>query len=389
MLPTEIPTQVADAGMAIADIAVAVGIILAGVALGAGLYLLSLRIEERLEARRVPGVHLLENAIIAARWPIAIGVAVASVYIALHAVLGLEQVYPQIGDPRLPEVIAIVFVAWGMANYLSRLVRVYGEGRLPESGSEEGASLLDLAALGVKYLVWFVAILYLLIYLDISITPLIAGAGIAGIAIALAAQDVLSNLFGGVIILLDKPLRIGDKVRIDPYVGTVLRIGLRSTRIRTLDGQVATVPNNRITTNIVVNYTAGSGRTAVQVPVTVDFDADLAETRAALEEVAKSVPEVAPPGLGLEPGTAQIGELGRIGPVFVLTIPARDDADPLAVKDLVYGLVAAAAREGRISLGRDPGFGLGGRGGSTGRRLGGDAAREQYEERQGQDADRG
>jgi MscS family membrane protein len=89
------------------------------------------------------------------------------------------------------------------------MVRVYGEGRLPESGHEEGASLLDLVALGVKYLVWFIAILYLLIFLDVSITPLIAGAGSAATAIALAAQDVLSNLFGGVIILLDKPLRVG------------------------------------------------------------------------------------------------------------------------------------------------------------------------------------
>ena len=58
----------------------------------------------------------------------------------------------------------------------------------------------------MRYLIWFIAALYILNYLDISITPLLAGAGIAGIAIALATQDLLSNLFGGVIILLDRPL---------------------------------------------------------------------------------------------------------------------------------------------------------------------------------------
>jgi MscS family membrane protein len=391
MLPTEIPTPIADAGSAIADIAIATAVILAGVALAAGIHLLSLRIEERLERRGGPGVHLLENGIVAARWPISLGIVLAAVYISLRDVLGLERLNPWLADPRLPEAVAIVLLTWGLANFLSRLVQVYGRGRLPAEEPEGGMSLVDLIALSVKYLVWFIAILYLLIFLNISITPLIAGAGIAGIAIALAAQDVLSNLFGGVIILLDKPLRVGDKVRIDPYTGTVLRLGLRSTRLRTLDGQVATVPNNRITTNIVVNYTAGTGQVSVQVPVTVCYDTPVDESRAALREIAEAAPGTAPPGMGLGPGTVQIAELGRFGPVFVMTFPARDDSDPLAVKDLVYGMVAQAAREGRLTLGCDPNLGpaAADRSAGGGRRRRSSTAGEQDEERDSKRADRG
>ena len=145
---------------------------------------------------------------------------------------------------------------------------------------------------------------------------------------ALASQDVLSNLFGGVIILLDKPLGVGDKVRIDPYVGTVMRVGLRSTRIRTLDGLLATVPNSRITTNIVVNYSAGStrARAQVQVPVTVAYDTPVGQSRAVLEEIAKAAPTAAPPAMELGEGTVQIGELGRVRPGLRpdLLRPGRD-----------------------------------------------------------------
>lgn len=382
MLPTEIPTQIAETGTALADIAIATVVILAGMALAAGAYLLSLRIERRLERRPGPGSHLIENAIVAIRRPLSLGIALAALYIALRWVLGLERLNPWLADPRLPEAVAIVLVTWGVANFLSRLVLLYGRGRFPAEEREDGMSLADLVALSVKYLVWFVAILYLLIFLDISITPLIAGAGIAGIAIALAAQDVLSNLFGGVIILLDKPLRVGDKVRIDPYTGTVLRLGLRSTRIRTLDGQLATVPNNRITTNIVVNYTAGTGLASVQVPVTVAYDRPVEESRAALREIAEAAPRAAPDGMDLQPGNVQLSEFGRFGPVFVMTFSARDDADPLVVRDLVNGMIADSLRNGRLAIGFDhrakaPSVSVSDGGGS----VGGGATSEHDEER--------
>jgi MscS family membrane protein len=384
MLPTLNETAISETGAALADIALATIIVLAGGVMAAVAYQLSIRLEQRFEMQKGRGIHILENAIIAARLPLPIAILAVAAFIAFRDVLNLDNIYPWLGDSRLPQAITILIVTWWVANFLSRLVHTYGHAILPSPDEGEGASLADIAAISVKYLIWFVAILYLLNFLEISITPLIAGAGIAGIAVALAAQDVLSNLFGGVIILLDKPLRVGDKVRIDPYIGTVQRIGLRSTRIRTLDGLFATVPNSRITTNIVVNYTAGTAHASVQVPVTVDYGSPIQQSRAVLEEIARAAPAAAPPEMELRPGAVQIGELGRFGPVFILTFPARDDTDPLAVKDVIYGLVADAVRSGRLAIGYNeyprwsPGKGSYA-GGSLG--PGGAAAGERGEER--------
>jgi MscS family membrane protein len=385
MLPTLNETAIAETGAALADIALATIVVLAGGVMAAVAYQLSIRLEQRFEMQRGRGVHILENAIIAARLPLPIAILAVAAFIAFRDVLNLDNIYPWLGDSRLPQAITILVVTWWVANFLSRLVHSYGHNILPSPEEGEGASLADIAAISVKYLIWFVAILYLLNFLDISITPLIAGAGIAGIAVALAAQDVLSNLFGGVIILLDKPLRVGDKVRIDPYIGTVQRIGLRSTRIRTLDGLFATVPNSRITTNIVVNFTAGTARSSIQVPVTVDYGTPVRQSRAVLDEIARVAPAAAPPEMELRPGAVQIGELGRFGPVFILTFPARDETDPLAVKDVVYDLVADAVRSGRLAIGygeytrRPPAQEGSAAGGSQ--RLGGAPAGQRDEER--------
>ena len=338
-------------GDMIAGLALAIGIVLAGVAAGVAVFAGITRIEGRIEGSPRRRLRIVANTLVAVKWPFSIGIVAASIFIALRFALGLDLVYPELGDPRYPVAVAIVLVAWGAANLFSRLAGIYGRQIIPPSEGDGDTRLADLVGVGVRYLIWFIAALYLLSYLNISITPILAGAGIAGIAIALAAQDLLSNLFGGVIILLDKPLGIGDKVRIDPYIGTVTRIGLRSTRIRTLDGLVATVPNSRITTNIVVNYTAGTARAFIQVPVTVDYATPVAESRRVLEEIARAAPTVAPPAMELSAGTVQIGELGRFGPVFILTFSARDETDPLAVKDVVFALIAEAVRNGRVAIG--------------------------------------
>jgi MscS family membrane protein len=357
-------------GDMIAGLVLAVGLVLAGVAAGVAVFAGIARLEERVEGSPGTRLRIVANTLIAAKWPLPIGIVAASIYAALRYLLDLS--YPELSDIRYPIAVAIVLIAWAAANLFSRLAGAYGRQIMPSPEGEGDTRMADLVGTGVRYLIWFIAILYLLNYLDISITPLLAGAGIAGIAIALASQDLLSNLLAGVIILLDKPLGAGDKVRIDPYIGTVMRIGLRSTRIRTLDGLMATVPNSRITTNIVVNYSVGAARTIVQVPVTVDYATPVEQSRAVLGEVAETAVTLAPAGWELGKASVRIGELGRFGPVFVLTFSARDETDPLAVKDAVYALVAEAVRGGRLAIafgdhGRDPG-GDGAPAGGTGRR---------------------
>jgi len=117
----------------------------------------------------------------------------------------------------------------------------------------------QLAPLLIKSLRIFVIILCVLFILEAfgqSITSLLAGLGIGGLAFALAAQDTVSNLFGSFTIFTDKPFHIGDWVRIGDAEGTVEEVGFRSTRIRRFDQAQVTVPNSQFIKNDVINFSA-------------------------------------------------------------------------------------------------------------------------------------
>ncbi|MBU0678323.1 MAG: mechanosensitive ion channel family protein [Verrucomicrobia bacterium] len=88
---------------------------------------------------------------------------------------------------------------------------------------------------------------------DKPITSIIAGLGVGGIAIALAAQDTLKNFFGSLVIFADKPFELGDRIVVDSFDGPVEEVGFRSTRIRTLDGHLVTVPNADLANKIIQN----------------------------------------------------------------------------------------------------------------------------------------
>jgi MscS family membrane protein len=116
--------------------------------------------------------------------------------------------------------------------------------------------LVDLIRKTVRFVVVFIAVLFIgQTILGLRITALVAGAGIAGLAIALAAKDTLANFFGSVMIMLDKPFTVGERIVVDTINGTVERIGFRSTRIRSLNGHMYSIPNSKLADSTVENIT--------------------------------------------------------------------------------------------------------------------------------------
>jgi len=89
----------------------------------------------------------------------------------------------------------------------------------------------------------------------INLTAVLAGLGVGGIAVALAAQKTLENLLGGITIVSDQPIRVGDFCRVGDYLGTVQTVGLRSTRIRTLDRTIVSIPNGQLALMNLENFT--------------------------------------------------------------------------------------------------------------------------------------
>jgi MscS family membrane protein len=128
--------------------------------------------------------------------------------------------------------------------------------RLRERGAGHAAPLVLPARKTAKVVVVVVAGVVLLDNLGIDVTAVLAGLGVGGLAVALAAQRPLENLFSGITLYADQPVRVGDFCRFGSRVGTIEEIGLRSTRIRTLDRTLVTVPNREFASAEVENFGA-------------------------------------------------------------------------------------------------------------------------------------
>ena len=122
-----------------------------------------------------------------------------------------------------------------------------------------------------KVFVVIIGVLTTAQHLGIPVTSILAGLGVGGVAVALAAQSSLANIFGSIVILTDRPFHVGDRVQIGEVDGTVENIGLRSTRVRTLEGHLVTMPNKTVADSNIVNI---SQRPTIRQLFTVNLTYD-------------------------------------------------------------------------------------------------------------------
>jgi MscS family membrane protein len=127
--------------------------------------------------------------------------------------------------------------------------------------------LLPIIANSLKVFVVVVAVLLTLQNLGLNVTSLIASLSIGGLALSLAAQDTLANLFGAVAVLADKPFLVGDRIKLDQTDGIVETVGLRSTRVRTADGNLVSIPNKTVGNATITKFTRPNAVPPVTGPV--------------------------------------------------------------------------------------------------------------------------
>jgi MscS family membrane protein len=118
--------------------------------------------------------------------------------------------------------------------------------RLRQRSLSGAASMLRLARRMVDLLILFGGLLFTLRHFGVNLTAALAGLGVGGVAVALAAQKTLENVIGGISLILDQALRVGDTLKLGDIMGTVESVGLRSTTIRTLYRTLVSVPNGQI-----------------------------------------------------------------------------------------------------------------------------------------------
>jgi MscS family membrane protein len=169
----------------------------------------------------------------------------------------------------------IVIVAFSITyvalKVVDLLMGVWREKTVVGTDKEFDQQLFPLIRKSVKLFVVVVAVLVTAQNLHIDITGAIASLSIGGLALGLAAQDTLANLFGAIAVYMDKPFRIGDRIQLEQVDGTVESIGLRSTRVRNLDGHLITVPNKTMGNATIINITERPNiKTIMNIGITYD-----------------------------------------------------------------------------------------------------------------------
>jgi small-conductance mechanosensitive channel len=147
----------------------------------------------------------------------------------------------------------------------------------------------------IALFIYLLAFLMILEHFNIEITPLILASGIGALAIALALQNTLSNLFSGLHIVSDRPINFGDYIEVEGGVsGFVEDIGWRSTRIRTLPNTMIIIPNSKLAESIITNYSLPVLEMSVVIQCGVDYGSDLENVERVTIDVAKQVQDTVP-----------------------------------------------------------------------------------------------
>jgi len=185
-------------------------------------------------------------------------------------------------------IVAGTIILWRL---LDILVEWYHNEIEPQHNEHQLDTLLILLQRFAHGMLIITSALMLLSLYNINVTALVAALGVGGLAISLAAQDTLSNVIAGIMIMFDQPFRVGDRIEIQGLGtwGDVVDIGLRSTRIRTRDNRMVIVPNNSISTDQIVNYSYPDPQYRIQIEIGIGYGQDIEKVRKIIVDTVSQV----------------------------------------------------------------------------------------------------
>ncbi len=224
-------------------------------------------------------------------------VKVIAFIIFLHIGLGVFR-WPEMVDNILSKVFTIVIavtLTYLVMKFIDLLMSFWRQRVAAQDDQAFNQQLFPIIRKSLKVFIVVVAVLTTLNNMGVNITAAIASLSIGGLAVGLAAQDTLANLFGAVAIFLDKPFKIGDRIQVDNIDGPVESIGLRSTRIRNLDGHLVSIPNKTMGSATIINIAARPNiKTVMNIGITYDTPVEKVKLALKLiEEVFRGHPQTA------------------------------------------------------------------------------------------------
>jgi small-conductance mechanosensitive channel len=281
-----IPQGEVATGISYLDMSIAAGIVVAAYFLSY-LFVYTLKKVEHIAKQ---GGTLDYRLILAVQNPIRLVFLVIGIFAAVNFIDPSLSV-AGVGMGSIFTVAIILTIAYTITRLIQAVLGWYSEEAKPTGGIVIDKAVAPLLIRIAKGVIFLLAFLVALDTLGVEITPLIAGLGIAGLAVALALQDTLSNVFSGLYMGIERPIKKGDYVEIEGHdlKGFVEDIGWRSTRVRQLQNNLIVVPNSVLAKNILVNYNDPTPDLAVIVPVSVSYGSDLAKVEKVTVDVGKHI----------------------------------------------------------------------------------------------------
>lgn len=285
----------------------------------------------------------LDDIILASiRLPSIIWIVMLGLYAAIQFCHISDQYLPKLEKTLLAA--GLLSLTMAASSFATRMIRSHAE-KLDGSGSS--TSLIQNIA---RLVIWVTGIMVILSSLGVSVAPMLATLGVGGLAVALALQDTLANLFAGVHISLNKIVRINDYVKLDSGdEGYVTDINWRTTVIRTGMGNMVLVPNSKITQSIVTNYYYPAKDLAIVVPIGVHYSSDLARVEQITCQVAKEVLTQVPGGVRDFEPVVRYHTLGDFSIQFNVVLRAQEYGDQFILKhEFIKRIMARYAAEGIV-----------------------------------------
>lgn len=185
--------------------------------------------------------------------PVVLALTIAGLWYGLHRLTFPEGWYVWMG--KVYHILIAVNITWLIARLVDAIIEEYVVPLTEKTESDLDDQILPVVRKSLKAAIWILGIIVALNNAGYDVGALIAGLGIGGLALAMAAKDSVSNIFGGIMIFTDKPFKVGDRIKVNGFDGTIEEVGLRTSRMRTLEGRLVTIPNSQFIGNMVENVT--------------------------------------------------------------------------------------------------------------------------------------
>lgn len=270
----------------ISDWGIALLIIIAAIIVGKLAYWFFGTIAKRITAKTASKlddiiVDMVEEPVVLAITIIGLWVGFDRLSFPEEGTLWLGKVY---------HVLITINVTWLIARMIDAFIREYVIPLAKKTASDLDDQLVPVLRKSLRSTIWILGIIVALNNAGYDVTALIAGLGIGGLALAMAAKDSVSNIFGGIMVFTDKPFKVGDRIKVGGYDGTITEVGIRTSRMRTLENRLVTIPNSQFTGNMVENVSAEPSRKVIlNLGLTYDMDASKMELAVELlKEIASN-----------------------------------------------------------------------------------------------------